>query len=219
MKKNVLLMTVLSLTVILISFVFSTKAEREGTDSDVFAVTGASEKKTVKTDKRNSEEKGKVLIAYFSLTGNTDKVAGILKDKTEADIFKIEPDFDYFQVKSREEMEELGMRQVEEGFRPELKNSVSNMEDYDYIMVGSPVWWYSVTPPVMSFLSQYDFTGKTVIPFCTCGSVYGEFFEQVRAAIPGAEILDGLSLTESELQNETDMNTKIDAWLKDLNLT
>jgi Flavodoxins len=171
-------------------------------------------------DQKASEEEGakaeKVLIVYFSLTGNTSKAAGIMKNLAKCDVFEIKPDFDYSKVKSREEMEKLGKKQIEEGFKPELTNSVDNIDDYDLIIIGSPVWWFSVTPPVMSFLSQYDLKGKKVAPFCTCNSMEGDFFTQFEDAIPDADIQKGIILKDDELKNEKEVKEKIRTWLEDL---
>jgi flavodoxin len=216
--KKYIVMTLLSILVILISFVWRTKGKEASKDTGTNSDFSATEPQLKEKESESNEEAGKVLVVYFSLTGNTDKVAGIIKDMTGGDIFKIQPDFDYFQVKSRTEMEELGKKQVEEDYRPKLKNSVRNFDDYDYFIIGSPVWWFSVTPPVMSFLSQYDFTDKTVIPFCTCGSAYGDFFEQFKDAVPGAKLLEEFSITEPELQNEEERNKKIETWLTNINL-
>ncbi len=158
----------------------------------------------------------KILIVYFSLTGNTHEVTNIMKDLTNGEVFEIKPDFDYFKVQSRKEMEDLTLKQVEEGFKPGLKNSVVDIDSYDLIIIGSPVWWYSVTPPVMSFLTQYDLAGKKVAPFCTCGSVAGDFFTQFEATIPDAEVQKGLTLTEGELTDEEGVKEKIRIWLEDL---
>lgn len=216
--KKYIVMTFLSILVIMISIVWRTTSKEASKDTGSNSDFSVTEPQLKEKESESNKEAGKVLVVYFSLTGNTDKVAGIIKDMTGGDIFKIQPDFDYFQVKSSEEMEELGKKQVEEDFKPALKNSVSNFDDYDYFIIGSPVWWYSVTPPVMSFLSQYDFTDKTVIPFCTYGSAYGGFFKQFKDAVPGAKLLEEFSITEAELQFEEERNKKIETWLTNINL-
>lgn len=223
MKKTVIVFLLILCTSIFILYGFISKDNKKGsnktgnnnkkTEKDI-AVTSKSSKQKARNNKNKKADK--VLIVYFSLTGNTKKVANIMKDTAKGDIFEIQPDFDYSKVTSRTEMEELGQKQVDEGFQPELKNSVKNIEEYDLIIIGSPVWWYSVTPPVMSFLSQYDLKDKKVAPFCTCGSVAGEFFTQFEEAIPDAKVQKGLTLTEAELNDEEGLNEKIDTWLDEL---
>lgn len=162
------------------------------------------------------ENTDKVLIVYFSLTGNTRKVVNEIQEVTNGDVFEIQPDFNYYQVKSRTEMEELGKEQVNNGFKPEITNSVADIDSYDLIIIGSPVWWYSVTPPVMSFLSIYNLDGKRVAPFCTCGSDEGDFFSQFEDAIPNAEVLEGMILTEAEIADENGMAEKVESWISRL---
>ena len=217
MKRMIAIVLLIICSGALISYGAVNKSGKKVKQSDNKADT-TSEASSVSndSDKKNAFNQKKVLIAYFSLTGNTDKIAAIIKDKTEGEIFEIEPDFDYTKVKSRKEMEELGQEQVSTGFKPELKNSVDDIASYDMIFVGSPVWWYSVTPPVMSFLSQYDLKGKIVIPFCTCGSVPGDFFTQFEKAIPDAKIQEGLTVTGADFTDEKELDNERQAWLDEL---
>ncbi len=165
------------------------------------------------TEESKSTKSENVLIVYYSLTNNTKTVADIIKDITGADVFVILPDFDYSAVGSRQEMEELGKKQVEEGFLPDLKNSVDNIDSYDTIIIGTPIWWGSATPPVMSFLSKYDLKGKKVVPFCTCGSSGGDYFTQIENAVPDSELLTGLEITAAELNDSEKIREKIKNWL------
>ena len=217
MKRLISIISFILFAVILLSIdMISSIKQRGATDSKDDSKAVSSELSKEETVEDGSTKAAKVLIVYFSLTGNTNQVANIMKDFTKGEVFEIQPDFDYSKVQSRAEMEKLGKQQVEEGFKPQLKNSVTDIETYDLIIIGSPVWWYSVTPAVMSFLSQYDLTGKRVAPFCTCGSVAGDFFTQFEDTIPDAEVLQGLTLTEDELKDEEEAKEKIRIWLEDL---
>lgn len=155
---------------------------------------------------------GKVLIVYYSFTGNTREVADLLKDKTGGATFEIEPDFDY----NRPDVEAVAKEQVNEGFKPKLKTAVSDIETYDVIFVGSPIWWFSVTPPVMSFLSETDLAGKKVVPFCTYIDAYGDFFKQFEAACPDAQVVSGRDFKSAELKDSDALEAKIDAWLAEI---
>lgn len=242
MKRAVSVITIVVITVTLL-LVFLVSCNKQRTNSVQSNAEGQEESKAVSSEalgdvaeeKESTEEKevtdegestqrdvmaktDKVLIVYFSLTGNTHKVANIMKEFTGGDVFEIQPDFDYSMVQSRKEMEDLGLKQVEEGFRPGLLNSVENIDSYDLIIVGSPVWWYSVTPPVMSFLDTYDLAGKKVAPFCTCGSVAGDFFTQFEEAVPDADIQEGLILTEGEISVDKAVEETIWEWLENLGI-
>ncbi|MHB1393997.1 MAG: flavodoxin [Clostridia bacterium] len=147
---------------------------------------------------------------YYSLTGNTRDIGNMIRDMTGAEVFEIEPVEDYW----RSDIEETAKKQVSEGYKPKLKNSVSDIEKYDVIFIGSPVWWFSVSPPVMSFLSQYDFKDKKVVPYCTYGSDYGDFFEMFEKACPGAKVLKGEDFTKDELLDLEQVKAKIKLWLE-----
>lgn len=107
---------------------------------------------------------GNILIAYFSHTGNTEEVAGQIADLTGGTLAEIQRAEEYGDLQEEAEAEIL------EGVHPEITVSVDNVEDYDTIFVGYPIWWGIVAWPVDSFVEANDFTGKTVIPFCTSAS-------------------------------------------------
>lgn len=236
MKRAVSIITIVVIAVILLLVVIissnkqrinSARSNAEGQEESKAVSSEASYEEAKETESTEagdnmqrdvSAKTDKVLIVYFSLTGNTNKVANIMKEITGGDVFEIQPDFDYSKVQSRKEMEDLGLKQVEEGFRPGLLNSVDNIDSYDLIIVGSPVWWYSVTPPVMSFLDEYDLSGKKVAPFCTCGSVAGDFFNQFKDAVPDADIQEGLILTAGEISVDTAVEKTIREWLEGLGI-
>lgn len=107
---------------------------------------------------------GNILIAYFSHTGNTEEVAGQIADLTGGTLAEIQRAEEYGDLQEEAEAEIL------EGVHPEITVSVDNVEDYDTIFVGYPIWWGIAVWPVDSFVEANDFTGKTVIPFCTSAS-------------------------------------------------
>ena len=112
----------------------------------------------------------KTLVAYFSVGGDTAMIAKQLAKAAGADLFAIKPvvpyteaDLDWKNVNSRSSVE---MRTLE---RPEIADKVDNMQDYNTVFVGFPIWWYLAPTIVNGFLASYDFSGKTVIPFATSG--------------------------------------------------
>jgi flavodoxin len=112
------------------------------------------------------------LIAYFSASGVTRKVAESLAKITGTDLYEIRPavpyskaDLDWKNPKSRSSVE-----MADPTFRPALADTGANIYDYDVIFVGFPIWWYVAPTIVNTFLGSYDFTGKTIIPFATSGS-------------------------------------------------
>lgn len=109
----------------------------------------------------------KVLVAYYSRSGNTKAVARQIQRLTGGDLFEIQTVQAYPSVYN--ELTDQAKKEIAAGYKPELKNKVENMAAYDAVFVGSPDWWGTYAPAVSSFLSQYDFAGKTVIPFFTNG--------------------------------------------------
>ena len=134
------------------------------------------------------------LIAYFSATGNTAKVAGNLSEAINADVFYIEPavrytdaDLDWRNENSRSSLE---MKDL--SCRPEVALKRDNMDDYSTIFLGFPIWWYIAPTIVNTFLEGYDFTGKTIITFATSGgSGMGKTLEMLAPSCPGAKLNEG----------------------------
>lgn len=114
----------------------------------------------------------KNLVAYFSASGVTAKLAKTLAAAIGADVFEIVPaqpytaaDLDWTNKKSRSSVE-----MNDKSFRPAVQNRVADMAGYDTVYIGFPIWWYVAPTIVNTFLEQYDLTGKTIVPFATSGS-------------------------------------------------
>ncbi len=124
-----------------------------------------------KTD--NVEVNGKkILIAYFSATNTTKRIAEFIAEELNADLYEIMPaepyssaDLNYNSSSSRASKEN-----ADDNARPKITNSVSNMGDYDIVFIGYPIWWGKAPKIVYAFIESYDFSGKTAIPFCTSAS-------------------------------------------------
>ena len=114
----------------------------------------------------------KALVAYFSASGVTAKLAKTLAQATGGDLFEIEPaqryaaaDLDWMDKHSRSTVE-----MKDKNARPAIASTVENMAQYDTVYVGFPIWWYEAPRIVQTFLESYDLSGKTIVPFCTSGS-------------------------------------------------
>lgn len=136
---------------------------------------------------------GNVLIAYFSWGGNTRGVAEEIERQTGADLFEItlvEPYSEDYDTVLDE-----AQRDQKEQARPKLKSHVENMEDYDMILLGYPNWWASIPMPIASFLEEYDFSGKTILPFCSHGGGrFGQSLTAIAKLAPDASLGEGLSV-------------------------
>ncbi len=127
----------------------------------LFAVSDVNAMENTKSDAP------RVLIVYYSLSGNTADVANAIQDATGGDIYRIELVNDY-PANKKERREQL-MAEIEQNYLPPLREPGPNIAEYDIIFLGSPVWGYHLSQPVKSFLRKYDLSGKTVIPFASHG--------------------------------------------------
>lgn len=156
-------------------------------------------------------ERGKILIAYFSATGNTEGIAEHLDAILDADLYEIIPqvpytsaDLNYNSSNSRAERE-----MNDPTARPAISGSVDNMEDYDIIFLGYPIWWGQAPRIISTFLESYDFDGKTIVPFCTSASSgIGSSATNLHNLVPNADWLPGQrfssSTNQSTVQNWVD---------------
>ena len=141
-----------------------------------------------------------VLVAYFSATGNTETIAGHLQGILDADLYEIMPevpytsaDLDYTDSNSRSQVEGR-----DPDARPAISGSVENMEDYEVIFLGYPIWNGQAPKIISTFLERYDFSGKVIVPFCTSdSSVIGSSARNVEGLAPGATWLDGQRFADS----------------------
>ncbi len=136
---------------------------------------------------------GNVLIAYFSWSGNTKGIAEEIQAQTGADMFEItlvEPySSDYNTVLDQSQRDQNIQA------RPELEGHIENMENYDTILLGYPNWWASIPMPIASFLEEYDFTGKTIVPFCSHGGGrFGQSLTAIAKLAPDSTMGEGLSV-------------------------
>lgn len=136
----------------------------------------------------------KRLVAYFSASGKTAKVAADLAKAADADIYEIRPavpytraDLNWMDKKSRSSVE---MR--DKGSRPALADTDADITAYDTIFVGFPIWWYVAPTIINSFLEAYDFSGKKIVLFATSGgSGFGKAVAGLQPSAPSAEIVEG----------------------------
>lgn len=158
-----------------------------------------------------------LLIVYYSWSnGNTQKIAEQLRLATGADIARIETvkpyEGSYMNVVNQ------GQREVNEGYKPDIRPLEYDVADYDVIAVGTPTWWYTMAPAVKTFLEGNDFTGKTVIPFMTNGGWPGHVIKDMKQAAKGAEFGPSLEVQfdsngGSDLVSDTG---DIDRWAADI---
>jgi flavodoxin len=156
---------------------------------------------------------GKTLVIYYSLTGNTREIALQIQALTKADIYEIKPKEE---IKQSPSLYMTSKKQISSGNYPEIINNFPNIDGYNTIFVGSPVWWYTAAPVVLEFLKEFDFKNKNVVPFSTQGSNYGTFFEDFKAKAKNANILKGEAFNNLDSSYNEQVNNKIIEWLNGL---
>lgn len=158
----------------------------------------------------------KKLVAYFSASGVTAKVAETLADAIGANIYEIKPETPYskadldWTVKTSRSTIEMN----DKTFRPAIADKDAHVEDYDTIFVGFPIWWYVAPTIINTFLESYDFAGKKVILFATSGgSKFGKTVEELKASVP-----DSCEIIEGKLLNGKQTIPSIRTWTESLNI-
>ena len=137
----------------------------------------------------------KKLVAYFSASGVTAKVASMLADAVGADIHEIRPKFPYSKADLNwmDKQSRSSIEMANKTFRPEIEHSDLKAEEYDVVFLGFPIWWYVAPTIINTFLESHDFAGKKIILFATSGgSDFGKTVEELKVSVPAScEILEG----------------------------
>jgi flavodoxin len=158
----------------------------------------------------------KKLVTYFSASGVTARVANTLAESANADIYEIKPkipytksDLNWMDKKSRSSVE-----MKDKSFRPELADKNANIENYDIIFVGFPIWWYVAPTIINTFLESYDFSDKTIILFATSGgSGFGNTVSELKPSVS-----DSAVIKEGKILNGRQSKESLKSWLDDLNI-
>lgn len=165
-------------------------------------------------DNQDAEE-GNILVAYFSATNTTEGISEQMAEILNADLYEITPvipytdaDLNYHDDNSRSTIE-----MNDPNARPEISGSVEHMEQYETILIGYPIWWGEAPRIVSTFMESYDFSGKTIIPFCTSGgSGIGSSAANLAALTNGADWLSGQRFLSGASRND------IIDWINELGL-
>ncbi len=172
---------------------------------------------------------GKVLVAYFSLAGeqyevgeiekgNTQIIAEMIAEETDADLYSIDPVKEYPDDYDGKLKEATTERENDE--RPEISSQIENFDEYDTIFIGYPIWWGGMPMILYTFMESYDFSGKTVIPFNThAGSGQAGTQQEIESVITNAEILDGFAIRGRTAQEDPEAaKDEINNWLENLGM-
>lgn len=179
---------------------------------------------------------GKVLVVYFSvpetdgvdassgasrviadgkLQGNTQYVASVIQQLTGGELFEIKTVHTY--PGSHKELIDAAKKENEDNARPKLATHITDLNDYDVVFIGFPNWWYDMPMPLYTFFDEYDFSGKTIVPFCTHGgSRFSQAVQTIRKLEKEATVLDGYAISRDRV-GESKPNVL--NWLKRIGMT
>lgn len=156
------------------------------------------------------------LVAYFSASGVTAKAAGVLAEAAGADLYEIRPEVPY----TREDLDWMDkqarstVEMNDRAFRPAIADHEADVEAYDVVFVGFPIWWYIAPTIINTFLESYDFSGKTIILFATSGgSGFGKTVEGLKGSVAADTVIK-----EGKLLNNGQPKESLKAWVDSLGL-
>ncbi|WNY23538.1 hypothetical protein MmiHf6_08470 [Methanimicrococcus hongohii] len=156
----------------------------------------------------------KILIAYYSRSGKTKSVANIIQNIVNGTVVEIIPEEAY--PTDYNTVVDQAKKEISSGFKPALKTKIDNINDYDIIFIGSPNWWSTIAPPITTFLSEYDLSGKTVVPFATHGGGGdGHMIPDLKALCPNSKVLESICIRDNDAEKS---ESKISDWLKKIGL-
>lgn len=160
-------------------------------------------------------ENSKKLVVYYSYTGNTKMIAEQIQKKLECDILEIKPvvpySTDYQTVVDEEQNNESAKK------TPEIEKIDVDLSKYDEIIIGSPVWWYTIAPVIRTFLKENDLSGKTIKPFATNAGWLGRTFKEIKDLCPNSNVENGVNIVfESYSDNLVTSPDEIDNWIESL---
>ena len=229
MKRIIALLTVIALVLAFAGCSANTKNDstEAATTANAETATAAKESATTENNAPATEtgSGSKSIVVYFSRTGeqycvgviekgNTAIVADMIVEQTGADNFEILPKSDNYPM-TYKELTDVAKEEQNQNARPEIKDTVQDFDKYDTIYLGYPIWWGDLPMICYTFLESYDFSGKTIIPFCThAGSGNAGTQSKIQAAVPNATVKEVLAISGADTQNNQESVKKsVTEWL------
>ncbi|MBR1534678.1 MAG: flavodoxin [Ruminococcus sp.] len=228
MKKIISVIMILALIFALAGCAADNNTTDESRPAETKAV-----KATVQANETNAAEDNtpdttgsSSIVVYFSRTGeqygvgvidkgNTAIVADMIIEQTGADSFEITPKEDNYPM-TYSELTDYAKEEQNNNARPEIASTIENFDSYDTIYLGYPIWWGDLPMICYTFLESYDFSGKTIIPFCThAGSGNAGTQSKIQSAVPNAEVKEVLAIAGIDAQNDKDsVKSQVIDWLQ-----
>lgn len=167
---------------------------------------------TIEDTNTGAEEDGKILVVYFSQTGNTETVANFIHEAVGGDIVKLETEQTY--TSDYNELLDVAQEERRNNARPALRTQINNIDEYDTIFLGYPIWWGDMPMPIYTFLDNYDLSGKTIAPFITSGgSGLSGTPQNIQDEEPNATVTEGLSIRDNNVGSS---QSAVEQWLSQI---
>lgn len=226
MKKAISIIMILALVFTFAGCAANNSSEPTKTLETEVAETVAQAVDTDETIAESTSSDSTSIVVYFSREGeqygvgviekgNTAIVADMIIEQTGADSFEITPKEDNYPT-TYSELTDYAKEEQNNNARPEIASTIENFDSYDTIYLGYPIWWGDLPIICYTFLESYDFSGKTIIPFCThAGSGNAGTQSKIQSAVPNAEVKEVLAITGSDAQNNQDsVKSQVIDWLQ-----
>lgn len=155
----------------------------------------------------------KTAVVYYSYSNNTKRIAEMIQNKTGGDLYRIETVAPY--TGSYEDVVDQAKIEIKDGFQPPIQPLNGTLDEYDTIFLGTPVWWYTMAPPVLTFLSQNDLKGKKVVPFATNAGWLGHTLKDISKLCAGSEVGKSMNIEFSEQTLKTSEKV-IEDWIESM---
>lgn len=159
------------------------------------------------------DEDNSTVVVNGEVLGNTQYVAQLIGEQTGGDVLRIEPVNEY--PTNHDELLERAIEEMQSNARPEIKDTIENFDEYDVVYIGYPIWNADLPPIIYTFLEQYNFDGKTVVPFCTHGgSGLSGTPRTIADELPNSTVIqNGFSLSRTNMDNAP---SEVTSWLQEI---
>ncbi len=223
-KKKVIAVVAFILVIVVIGIIVGINLARNNNEntstvqneasSENQAVGQVANNETNVEENENNQEngKGKVLVVYFSHTGNTENVANFIHQAVGGDIVKLETEEQY--TDNYNDLLDIAQEEKNENARPALSTKIDNIDEYNTIFLGYPIWWGDMPMAIYTFLDEYDLSGKTIAPFVTSGgSGLSGTPSNIQDEEPEANVTEGLSIRDNNSENS---QSAVNSWLSEI---
>ncbi len=214
MNQKVIVLVALILIILVIGIIVAINLAGNSENTNTVQNQVSSENQTGSQEQIDNQESenGNVLVVYFSHTGNTETVANFIHETVGGDIIKLETEKQY--TNNYNDLLDIAQEEQRENARPALSTQIDNIDGYDTIFLGFPIWWGDMPMAIYTFLDAYDLSGKTIAPFVTSGgSGLSGTPSDIEDEEPNATVTEGLSIRDDNVENS---QSAVNEWLAEI---